>query len=46
MAGWRIYPAPYAGGVTLLGEQASDVLIVDNGGHQMVFDISTGRYGL
>jgi hypothetical protein len=46
MAGWRIYPAPYAGGVTLLGEQATDVLIVANGGHQIVFDISTGRYGV
>jgi hypothetical protein len=45
VAGWRIYPAPYAGGVTLLGRQAAGVLIVDNGGHEMVFDLATGRYG-
>jgi hypothetical protein len=46
IAGWRIYPAPYAGGVTLLGQQATDVLIVDNGGHEIVFDVATGRYGV
>jgi hypothetical protein len=45
VAGWRFYPPPYAGGVTLLGEQARDMLIVDNGGHEIVFDVATGRYG-
>jgi hypothetical protein len=46
LGGWRIYPAPYSGGVILLGKQAADVLIVDNGGHQIVFDVATGRYGV
>ena len=44
IGGWRIYPPPYPGGVTLLGQQAKGILIIDNGGHQIRFDVVTGRY--
>jgi hypothetical protein len=42
--GWRIYPGPFAGGVTVLGHTAKFILIVSNGGHQITFDVATGRY--
>ena len=46
MGGWRIYPGPFAGSVTVLGHAAKFILIVGNGGHQITFDVATGRYGV
>ena len=46
IGGWRIYPGPFAGGVTVLAHAAKFVLIVSNGGHQITFDVATGRYGV
>ena len=42
--GWRIFPPPYAGGVTLLGQPGPTTLLVGNGGHEIVFDVQSGRY--
>ena len=44
-ADWRFYVAPHAGGVTVLGESDPGVLIVDNGGHQILFFISSATFG-
>jgi hypothetical protein len=43
-AGWRFFQAPYPGGVTLLGQTSPTTLIVDDGGHQITFDLSTDTY--
>lgn len=44
IAGWTFYPAPYSGGVSVLSVQSSTLLVVDNGGHQLTFDLDTGLF--
>ena len=44
IAGWRIYPAPYEGGVTLFGQPTAGSLVVSNGGHEIVFDLESTTY--
>lgn len=44
MAAWMFYPAPYAGGVRLLGLASPGVLLVDDGGYQLRFTIDSGTY--
>jgi hypothetical protein len=44
VAGWTIFPTPYSGGVTLLIPPSSTVLTIDNGGHQMTFDLLSDTY--
>ena len=44
VAGWTIFPGPHVGGVTLLGMPSPAVLIVDNGGYQMTFDLLSDTY--
>lgn len=41
---WTFYPAPFVGGVTILQVTATGTLIVDNGGHELKFDLATGQY--
>jgi len=41
--GWAWFPAPYAGPVKILGQSGS-TLIIDDGGHQLRFDIATSSY--
>ncbi|QQE80003.1 hypothetical protein [Alicyclobacillus sp. SO9] len=43
LAAWKFYKPPFAGGVTLLLKRR-DTLIVDNGGHQITFSISTHQW--
>jgi hypothetical protein len=45
MRGWKIYPAPYAGGVTWLGQPTPDTMVISNGGHEIVFDLVSRTYG-
>ena len=45
-ASWVFYPAPYAGGVTLLGHPQPDVLLVSNGGHEIEFDLKSRSWTL
>lgn len=44
IAVWTFYPAPFTGGVRLLGIAAPGVLLIDNAGHQLHFTIATGDY--
>ncbi len=44
LGGWRFVKPPYPGGVTVLGRVGSGRLIVDVGGHQLTFDVTTGRF--
>src|SRR5205823_9618734 len=44
-AGWVVYPAPHRGGVTPLGRLSPTVLIVDNGGYELAFDLSFRSFG-
>ena len=43
-AGWRIFEPPFAGGVTVIGELSPSVLIADNGGHEVEFDLKLLRF--
>src|SRR5438128_7468127 len=45
LSGWTFYSPPYAGGITLLGGGDGNKLTVDNAGHQLTFEISTGAFG-
>lgn len=42
LAAWVFYPAPFAGGVRLLGVASPGVLIIDDSGHQLRFTIVSG----
>jgi len=44
VSGWTFVSAPYAGGVTLLEHQARNWLVLSNGGHQLIFDLSSQRF--
>ena len=44
-ARWSVYPAPYAGAVAILGGSAT-LLIIDNGGAQICFDMTAHKYDL
>ena len=44
LVGWSFYKQPFPGGVTLLQIKGHS-LIIDNGGHQITFDLSTRRFG-
>jgi len=44
LSGWKFYKSPFPGGVTLL-EINGNTLIIDNGGHQITFDITTKSFG-
>lgn len=44
IAGWQFYPAPYPGGVTLLRATTASAVVVDNGGHELTFDVLAGTY--
>lgn len=41
--GWTFYEAPFSRGVTLMRE-TGNTLIIDNGGHQITFDVATHSY--
>ena len=43
-AHWRFYPPPHRGGVTVLAHSSPDVLIIDNAGYQLCFNLSAHRY--
>src|SRR5438128_2744091 len=45
VSGWIFYPPPFPGGITLLGGGDGNKLTVDNAGHQLTFEISTGAFG-
>jgi len=44
IGGWQIFPAPFAGGVTVLGQPSPSLLIIDNGGHEIEFDLHLLRF--
>lgn len=44
--GWKFFPPPFKGGVTILEQSSPDTLIVDNAGHQICFSLSTHTYDL
>ena len=44
LSGWKFYKPPFPGGVTLL-DINGNTLIIDNGGHQITFDITTKSFG-
>lgn len=43
VAGWHIIQAPFSGGVTIL-HSFGVTLLIDNGGHQLSFDIETHHF--
>lgn len=45
LTGWQIVTPPHPGGVTLLSSQSPTVLMVDNGGYQLKFDLTTYKWG-
>lgn len=45
LSGWTLYSPPYSGGVTVLSRLDENRLIVDVGGHQLCFNISTAAFG-
>jgi len=42
--GWTFYPPPYNGGVTVLQQSSPSVLIIDNAGHQICFNLVSHSY--
>ena len=44
LSGWSFISPPYEGGVTILRRLATNMLVVNNEGHQLVFDLSTRRF--
>jgi len=44
LSAWKFYKPPFPGGVTLL-EIHGNTLIIDDGGHQITFDITTKSFG-
>lgn len=42
--GWQVYPPPFPGGVTVLENLSPDVLIIDDAGHQMCFNLQSHAY--
>lgn len=42
LSGWTFYSPPYQEEVTVLTQLDSNNLVLDNGGHQLSFDIATG----
>lgn len=42
-AAWSVFPAPYPGSVTIIGGSGAN-LIIDNGGRQICFDLTTHTY--
>jgi hypothetical protein len=42
LSGWTFYSPPYQEEVTILKQLDSNNLVLDNGGHQLSFDIATG----
>jgi hypothetical protein len=44
VAGWEFFPPPYPGGVTVLIQSSPNVLIVDDAGYQMCFDLQSHAY--
>ena len=46
LSGWHFYKPPYQGEVTLLSsDSAVHKILVDDGGHQIWFDLETGTFG-
>ena len=43
--GWQFYLPPHPGGVTMLAQPSPSVLLVDNAGDQVCFDLKSHRYG-
>ena len=44
LSGWSFVSPPYEGGVTILERRARNMLVVSNGGHQLVFDLSIRQF--
>lgn len=44
LSGWSFISPPYKDGVTLLRHAATNLLVVSNGGHQLLFDLSTRQF--
>ncbi len=46
VAGWNFHRPPYPGGVTLLAFEPNDpnVAIIDNGGHEIDFNVQLGKF--
>lgn len=43
-ANWHFYQPPYIGGATVLEGVGTNSLLIDNGGHQITFTISTATF--
>lgn len=43
-SGWKFYAAPYGGGVTILARPSSTTFFIDNGGHQLTFDLTSDTF--
>ncbi|NNN21691.1 MAG: hypothetical protein HKL80_06785 [Acidimicrobiales bacterium] len=42
LSGWHLYPAPFSGVMSLIGSTYPGMLILDVGGHQLIFDTTNG----